>query len=122
MFENKGSGHKGGTYLACDDAKRKRGCPALRWRYEEFETSFLAFVQELDLESIVSESGDVDKRSVNEAELAALHGELVAMSDLMEKTYSLLSTGNAVEFVSAKLGELQQRLADLNRANRFQGG
>ena len=27
LFENKGSGYKGGTYLVCDDAKRKRGCP-----------------------------------------------------------------------------------------------
>lgn len=115
LFENKGYGYKGGIYLICDDAKRKRGCPAVRWRYEDFETSFLAFVQELDLESIVSESDEADKRSANEAELAALRGESASISDLMEKTYGLLSTGKAVEFVSAKLGELQQRLADLSQ-------
>lgn len=87
----------------------------MRWRYEDFETSFLAFVRELDLESIASESDDAGMRSANEAELAALRGESASTADLMEKTYGLLSTGKAVEFVSAKLGELQQKLADLNQ-------
>lgn len=110
LFENKGSGNKGGTYLICSDARRKRECPATRWRYEDFETSFLAFVQELDLENIISESDEAHERSANEAKLTALRGESASISDLMEKTYGLLSTGKAVEFVSTKLGELQKNL------------
>src|SRR5262249_7033997 len=37
LFENKGSG---GFYLICDRAKRRLGCPSVRWRYSDFETSF----------------------------------------------------------------------------------
>jgi DNA invertase Pin-like site-specific DNA recombinase len=116
LFENKGSGFKGGVYLICDSAKRKRGCPAIRWRYQDFETSFLAFVRELDLESIFNNNSDIERRSAIEAEILALRGELTSVSNLMEKTYELLSTGNAVDFVSAKLGELQTRQAILTQS------
>lgn len=115
LFENKGSGSKGAIYLICDGAKRKRGCLAVRWRYQDFETSFLAFVCELDLESLISGSNDTDRRAAIETELAALRGEAASVSDLMEKTYSLLSTSTALDFVSGKLGELQQRHASLSQ-------
>jgi DNA invertase Pin-like site-specific DNA recombinase len=45
LFENKGYGPKGGTYLVCDGTRRHRGCPSVRWRYRDFEASFLAFVE-----------------------------------------------------------------------------
>jgi DNA invertase Pin-like site-specific DNA recombinase len=50
LFENKGGGPKGGQYLICDGARRHRGCPSVRWRYRDFEASFLAFVEELEIE------------------------------------------------------------------------
>jgi DNA invertase Pin-like site-specific DNA recombinase len=115
LFENKGVGPKGGTYLVCDGAKRQRGCPSLRWRYRDFEASFLAFVQELDIESIVNESSDTEKKRKLEAELASLQGELSSVGDLMEKTYAVLSAGGAVEFVSRKLSELTQKQTELTR-------
>src|ERR1700730_16624651 len=93
LFENKGSGAKGGTYLVCDGVKRQRGCPSLRWRYRDFEASFLAFVQELDVESIINESADTQKKRKLEAELTSLQGELSSVNDLMEKTFAVLSSG-----------------------------
>jgi DNA invertase Pin-like site-specific DNA recombinase len=86
-FENKGSGPKGSTYLICDGAKRRLGCPSIRWRYSDFEASFLAFVEEVDIESIASESAHAGDRERLDAELGALRGELATVTDLMERTY-----------------------------------
>ena len=112
LFENKGSGAKGGTYLICDSAKRHLGCPGLRWRYRDFESSFLAFVEELDVNSIVNASQLGEKQKL-EVEVAALQGELAAVNDLMEKTYAVLSGGGPVEFVTSKLNELERRRSEL---------
>jgi hypothetical protein len=68
-FENNGAGSSGGTYLVCDAAQRGRGCESVRWRYRDFEASFLTFVQELDVESIVNEGADADKRRTLEPPL-----------------------------------------------------
>lgn len=115
LFENKGDGRKGGTYLICDGTKRGRGCPSVRWRYRDFEASFLAFVQELDVESIINATADSEKRKAIDAELDSLKGELSSVSDLMEKTYAVLSSGGPVDFVTGKLNELTSRKAELSR-------
>jgi DNA invertase Pin-like site-specific DNA recombinase len=112
-FENKGSGSRGGSYLICGDAQRSRGCDATRWRYQDFETSFLAFVEELDLESIINSNEDAEKRKRLEGEMASISGELSSVKQLMEKTYALLSAGGSTEFVAGKLKELTDRQADL---------
>ena len=111
-FENKGSGSRGGSYLICGDAQRGRGCEATRWRYQDFETSFLAFVKELDLESIINSDEDAERRKRLEGERAAISGELSSVKQLMEKTYELLSAGGSTEFVAGKLKELTDRQAD----------
>ena len=48
-------GPNGATYLVCDGARRGLGCEKRGWRYDQLEASFLAFVKELDLESLVRE-------------------------------------------------------------------
>jgi DNA invertase Pin-like site-specific DNA recombinase len=113
LFENKGSGPKGGTYLVCDGARRRRGCPSIRWRYPDFEASFLAFVEELDIESVVNASSHSERRDTLERELAALKGESSTVSDLMEKTFAVLNQGGPVGFVTGKLNELEQRRTEL---------
>ena len=113
VFENKGQGTKGGTYLVCDGAERRRGCTATRWRYRDFEASFLAFVTELDVEAMINEDDEARKRRDLEAEVSAVQGELSAVSAQMQRTYDLLATGAAVEFVSGKLRELQDRQKEL---------
>lgn len=113
VFENKGSGAKGGTYLVCSKAQRGLGCIGTRWRYRDFEASFLAFVQELDLESILNSDADAMARKDIEGELAALRGEIAAVDILMEKTYGLLSANAPQEFVANKLNELSEKRATL---------
>ena len=112
-FENKGSGSRGGSYLICSDAQRSRGCNATRWRYQDFESSFLAFVEELDLESIVNANEDAERRKHLESELAAVRGELSSTTILMEKTYELLNAGASTDFVAGKLKALTIRQSTL---------
>jgi hypothetical protein len=109
VFENKGNGPKGGSYLVCDSAKRNLGCKATRWRYHDFEISFLAFVEELDIESILKADSNAEKRKALSDRLASVEGELASVSELMEKTYNVLAGGGPVDFVTAKLNELERR-------------
>ncbi|MCS3687533.1 DNA invertase Pin-like site-specific DNA recombinase [Bradyrhizobium elkanii] len=113
-FENKGAGTRGGTYLICSDAQRGRGCTATRWKYLDFEASFLAFVQELDLESILNANEDAAKRKALEDELRSLRGELASISESMEKTYAVLNAGGPPEFIAGKLNELSAKKATLS--------
>jgi DNA invertase Pin-like site-specific DNA recombinase len=113
-FENKGPGPKGGQYLVCDGAKRSLGCRGIRWRYDEFEATFLAFVRELDLESIVAGRGEDSKRKTLENRIAALQSEISSVDQLMERTYQLLEKSGDLDFVSAKLKELDAKRDRLN--------
>lgn len=113
-LENKGSGRKGTNYLICDNAWRRLGCPGKRWRYQDFEASFLAFVEEVDLESVLAESSDTGvKKAVDE--VSGLKGAIADAEHLMEKTYEVLSQGGPVDFVTAKLKEQGARKVDLKR-------
>jgi DNA invertase Pin-like site-specific DNA recombinase len=114
-FENKGHGTRGGTYLVCGNAQRGRGCDGTRWRYQDFEASFLAFVQELDLESIINANEDGEKRKRVEDELSAIRGELSSVAELMEQTYAVLKAGGPPEFVASKLNELTAKQAELSK-------
>ncbi|WP_249788356.1 recombinase zinc beta ribbon domain-containing protein [Bradyrhizobium sp. RD5-C2] len=111
-LENKGAGRKGGTYLVCDGALRKLGCPGIRWRYRDFETSFLAFVEEVDLDGLTNEAAESAKLRLA-SDIAAVKGELAQVEQLMEKTFAVLVTGGSIEFVTAKLKEQEARKAEL---------
>lgn len=111
-LENKGAGRKGGTYLVCHGALRRLGCPGVRWRYRDFEMSFLAFVEEVDLDRLVNESADTGQHKL-EAEGAAIKGKLAQLDDLMEKTYAVLASGGPIEFVAIKLKEQEAQKVEL---------
>jgi len=113
LFENKGSGSKGGTYLICDGAQRHLGCSSSRWRYPDFEASFLAFVEELEIDALVNESSKAGRQQNLASELAALQGELATVGVLMDKTYAVLNAGGPAEYVATKLNELDLRRNDL---------
>ncbi|MCW2205606.1 DNA invertase Pin-like site-specific DNA recombinase [Bradyrhizobium elkanii] len=116
-LENKGSGRKGGIYLVCDGVLRKLGCPGIRWRYRDFETSFLAFVEEVDLDGLTNEAAESAKLRL-ESDIAAIKGELAQVEQLMEKTFAVLTTGGPIEFVTAKLKEQEARKAGLLKRHR----
>jgi DNA invertase Pin-like site-specific DNA recombinase len=112
-FENKGDGPKGGFYLACDTARRGLGCEkGTRWRYDEFEQSFLAFVREVDLAPLVND--DSNKRAVLNHEIAALKGELVERDAQRDRTFELLQrTTSSADYVARKLDEIEKGRAEL---------
>ncbi|MCX7307097.1 MAG: recombinase family protein, partial [Afipia sp.] len=113
VFENKGSSPKGGQYLVCDNAKRKLGCSAKRWRYADFELSFLTFVQEIDLAKILQPSSDSDARTATEAEIAVLKGNIALIKERRERTFELFEKGMATEYIADKLREQEELLASL---------
>lgn len=118
-FENKGAGPKGGKFLVCEGAKRGFGCSTVRWRYDDFESSFLAFVQELDLERLLQNENQTSKRAEVETAISTISGELVATKELMDKTYDLYAkAGAAADFVGKKLDDLKIRSFELERALR----
>lgn len=110
-FENKGSGPKGGTFLVCDKARRGLGCPNLRWRYDDFEASFLFFVKELDLESLLLRPTKQEQIGVT---IQVLQGRLAVLREQQEKTYQLfIEDAPPGSFVGRKLAELDQQINDL---------
>lgn len=110
-FENKGPGPKGGTFLVCDKVKRGLGCPNVRWRYDDFEASFLYFVQELELESLLLKD---DKQNEITAAIQVLQGRLALLREQQAKTYQLfMENSSPTSFVARKLAELDQLITDV---------
>lgn len=112
-YDNKGSGPKGNRYLVCSKSTRQFGCRGKRWRYDDFEASFLAFVSEIDLATLVDPENTRREQKQASLRVTSLEGELGSVSALMEKTYHLLEAGAPEEFVVAKLRELQARKDEL---------
>jgi len=110
-MKREGKGDRGRSSIVCYGALHGLGCERARWAYEDFETSVLSFVRELDLGSIMGD--DDSKRAVLEKEIAALNGQLGDVRDRMEKAYGLLDAGAATDFVAKKLNELDARRVEL---------
>jgi hypothetical protein len=108
-FENKGRTKRGGSYLVCDRARRGLDCPATRWKYKDFETSFLTFCEEVDLESVIHTEDDARRRSNLEGTISALRGEQAALKEQMDRAFELLNMGTATRYVGEKLRTLEAR-------------
>jgi hypothetical protein len=107
-FENKGNGPKGGTYFVCEIGHRGLDCEATRWRYDHFESSFLAFVRELDLNVLLSSDEQARKRSEILDGIEASKARLSDLRRKRENTYLLSEQQNAdIVFIGRKLRECQ---------------
>lgn len=113
-YDNKGKRPKGYQYLVCTNAARRLGCHAKRWSYRDFETSFLAFVSEIDLTALIGDDESQQKEKEAALKVSALEGEIGDIVSLMEKTYQLLTSGAPAEFISSKLQDLQVRKDQLS--------
>jgi HEPN domain-containing protein len=111
MFENKGPPPKGGTFLVCEGAKRGLKCISTRWRYDHFEASFLAFVEQLDLPDLIA--NESSKQVELDKAIDSLHGEQVALWEEMERAYQLLKLNPSLGFIAEKLGPLQKRFDEV---------
>lgn len=97
--------------LVCDAAKRGLGCSTKGWRYKDFETSFLAFVEELDLPTIIR-NDDSEAKLLDDA-IQALQGRQIIVKAEMERVFALHNVDPNVEFVVGKLRSLEQQVKEL---------
>jgi len=108
LYEDKGNGR--GSYFLCSNARRGRKdvCTVkTSWLYSDFENSFLHFVEEVDLESILNADADALKRAKIQNEIASLQGRLSSITDNQNRAFDLLTKTTATEFVAKKLDELK---------------
>lgn len=88
--QSKGTPSKGKAYLVCSNALRNLGCLMNgHWRYDQFETMFLSFVEQLDLASLVSSSEHSSKRNEVAFHLDAAVGKVRLLEDEQRKAYEI---------------------------------
>ena len=120
-FENKGLPPRGRTYLVCDGAKRGLDCVTIRWRYTDFEQSFLAFVEELDLKGIIQDD-DKNKTEIDDA-IDALIGESIALQKEMDQAYELfIGAGAGSEYIRDRIRQAAERRAEVERLRNQKEG
>ncbi|MCC8978679.1 recombinase family protein [Bradyrhizobium acaciae] len=89
-YQNKGQPPKGRSYLVCSNALRNGGCEMTgRWRYDQFESTFLSFVEQLDLASLVSSSEHSSKRNEVALHLDAAVGKIRLLEDERSKAFEI---------------------------------
>jgi hypothetical protein len=95
----------------CDKVKRGLGCRNVRWRYEDFEASFLYFVQELDLQSLLLKN---DKQNQMAVAIQVLQGRLTILREQQEKVLELyLANTSETSLVARKLAEFEQQIGEI---------
>ncbi|MET4455465.1 recombinase family protein [Bradyrhizobium sp. RT3b] len=120
-YQNKGTPPKGQSYLVCSNALRNIGCEMTgRWRYDQFESTFLSFVEQLDLASMVRSSEHSSKRSELAFQIEAVEGRI---NLLQEKVRRAIDTSvELAEFRSELLAEIikkgEQELTEAKSARQ----
>lgn len=118
-FINKGS--KGGQHLICDSSRRHLGCKAEAWNYHNFEASFFAFVQELNLEEITTDSDTKERLKEIDISISSMRAKLQSLRRNQSKTYELLMESDNPEVTLKKtyhaldkeIGETTNRIEEL---------
>ena len=97
--------------LVCSAARQGSGCSAVRWPYDHFEKSFLRFVEQLDLESIVR-ADTFDKEAIDNS-IRALELDRQSKTQEMDGLLKLLKINPDFRYVARKLAPLQQQLDEI---------
>jgi DNA invertase Pin-like site-specific DNA recombinase len=109
-YQNKGKPPKGRSYLVCSSALGNEGCDRTgRWRYDQFEETFLKFVEQLDLASLVSSSEHTNKRNELAFELEAAEGKIKRLDEELRRTVETSMSAPLAEFSSDYLAERIRR-------------
>ena len=88
-----------------------------RWRYDHFETSFLAFVENLDLASLVMSEQISSKRNEMARQLEAIGGKVKLLEQERERAYELIAQPNtSSEFIANKLRMRGEALRTASRS------
>lgn len=113
LYKNKGLPPKGYSYLICSSAERNDGCHMkVAWRYDQFETAFLSFVEKLDLASLVSSEKQTTKRSELNRQLEAAEGKLKRLGNELNFAYDTsLRMGTSSDFLAGKIREYELEIS-----------
>ena len=114
---DKGAKPKGGIYLCCGAAYIKAGCRASFWPLDQLETTFLHFVKELDLASLIGERRFLHEvRETLEAKLAALETEISKKQRMRDQAFQLLSEdGIEAGYVRGKIADLTHEISNFEK-------
>jgi DNA invertase Pin-like site-specific DNA recombinase len=104
--------------LVCDNARRGFKCRYVAYPYDEFETSFLTFVKELDLRSVLHPAGNRNATAEAIEELRAfVRDKEVRLNNLGEAVAlakkPLPDLVRMMEKITAQKAEDERRLAEL---------
>ncbi len=106
LFEDKGKAPRGNTYFVCMSVPTGSECVRTRWKYDDFEAAFLAFVKQVDLGSIFSAEQSAAKRAALEADLASFNGQLLILKRKRDRAFDLSLKDDANEiYLRSKLRE-----------------
>jgi len=114
-YQNKGVPPKGQAYLVCSNAVRNVGCEMTgRWRYDQFETMFLRFVEKLDFASLVSSTEHASKKTELASQLDATEGRIKLLEEELRRAFELgmkMIDFNS-EFLADRIKKREQELAE----------
>ncbi|MGJ4890260.1 recombinase family protein [Bradyrhizobium sp. HKCCYLRH3099] len=118
QHQDKGVRPKGQAYLICSNANRRLGCKMNgRWRYDQFESTFLQFVEQLDLASLVQTSEHSTKRAELAFQLEATEGRIKFVEDELAKAFetSVKLTDFNSDFLATRIRKGEQELTDARK-------
>lgn len=120
-YQNKGTPPKGQAYLVCSTALRNLECHMTgRWRYDQFEQTFLKFVERLDLASLVSSSERKSRRSELVFEHDAIVGKIKRLEAEAQRVIDIgveLVDFNS-EILAARIKKIELELTEARRQER----
>jgi DNA invertase Pin-like site-specific DNA recombinase len=108
-------GKRGVKVLACNGYERGLGCSSVSWRYDQFEASFLSFVEEIDLASLSGATADQAEWHSLEAAMRETEGRLLAAERRRNQTYDLILGDEPTDFLRSKLRDLDGEVAAMQK-------
>lgn len=118
QYQNKGTPPKGQSYLVCSSAVRNLGCEMTgRWRYDQFEATFLSFVERLDLASLVRSSEHSSKRSELAFQLDAARGRIKLLQEEVRRAFEIgvKMADFDSEFLAERIKKGEQELVEARK-------
>jgi DNA invertase Pin-like site-specific DNA recombinase len=111
-YINKGKGPKGGTYLKCSSAVNGSHCSSVAWRYSHFETAFLFFCSEIDLQSIFVEADTKSEQAKAVSKILEVEGHLLDLENQREKNYRLYELLDNPAYIAGKINSVQSQIEE----------
>jgi DNA invertase Pin-like site-specific DNA recombinase len=102
------------VYLVCDAYRRGVDDIVSSWPYEAFETSFLAFISEIDLPSYFSAEDDKSKLKIVTDALACAEAKHIELTLRRNNAIELFLSGHKSDFVKAKFQDAEKMVETIN--------